>query len=67
MTKLHTLALRVTELNIFLGRVKLGPAVELPALREVVLTNMPDAICPMTEASLLVQMGKTLRRSRFGL
>lgn len=44
MTKLHTIALRVTELNIYLARVKLGPAIELPALRKIVLLNMPDTI-----------------------
>jgi len=44
MTKLHTIALRVTELNIYLARVRLGPAIELPALRKIVLINMPDTI-----------------------
>lgn len=42
MTKLHTIALRVTDL--YLRRVSLAPAIRLPALRKIVLINMPDMI-----------------------
>ena len=44
MTKLHTIALRVTDLNTYLACVRLTPAIQLPALRKLILINMPDRI-----------------------
>jgi len=42
MTGLHTLALRVTEVKTYLACFRLAPAIQLPALRKLILINMPD-------------------------
>jgi hypothetical protein len=42
MTKLHTIALRVTNLDTYLACVR--PAIQLPALRKLILIDMPDTI-----------------------
>jgi hypothetical protein len=44
MARLHTMALCITDLNACLMRFKLAPAIVLPALRKLVLIDMPDII-----------------------
>jgi len=51
MTKLHTMALRVTDLDPYLGvQACVGsmPTIQLPALRKLILISMPDTISPGT-------------------
>src|ERR1700742_1473744 len=44
MAMLHTIALRITDLNTNQACFKLAPTVRLPALRKLILLNMPDMI-----------------------
>ena len=42
MTELHTLALRITDLNKYLACSKSPPIIQLPVLRKLILIDMPD-------------------------
>ena len=44
MCRLHTIALRITDLNAYQTCFKLAPTIQLPALRRLILLNMPDMI-----------------------
>ena len=44
MAMLHTIALRITDLDTYRACFKLAPTIKLPALRKLILLDMPDMV-----------------------